>query len=229
MFEESNLQAGAQSTVAEFAADPAAVTAVVMDGRDMHPLIEAELKRFAKVYKKSSPNLLRRPDYVRWPAVLDMMPSGGAVLDVGVGAGQFVSALKASAGFERVEGLDVKPHGKFLPRDKDPVKMTYASATDMPYADGEFDVVTCLEVIEHLETSAMNAALAELRRVAGRELIITVPYCEQEPLPTYHKQRYDLARLRELFPDGEVVLMVNERKVRWALVRERYQRTGHGS
>jgi len=25
------------------------------------------------------------------------------------------------------------------------------------------------------------------------------------------------------------VLMVNERKVRWALVRERYQRTGHGS
>jgi len=52
-----------------------------------------------------------------------------------------------------------------------------ASAYELPFEDGLFDCVCALEVLEHLERP--GDALAELARVAGRFLVLSVP---REPL-----------------------------------------------
>jgi hypothetical protein len=46
----------------------------------------------------------------------------------------------------------------------------------LPFAAGEFDAALCIEVLEHIEET--RAFLAEVRRVAPRRLIVSVPNCE---------------------------------------------------
>ncbi|MBO2461593.1 class I SAM-dependent methyltransferase [Actinomadura violacea] len=46
-----------------------------------------------------------------------------------------------------------------------------ASVTDLPFADGAFDFVTCFETVEHVATPL--AAVAELVRVASRVVLLS--------------------------------------------------------
>lgn len=46
----------------------------------------------------------------------------------------------------------------------------------LPFADGAFDSALCLEVLEHIEEP--RAFLREVKRVAPRQLIVSVPNCE---------------------------------------------------
>jgi ubiquinone/menaquinone biosynthesis C-methylase UbiE len=97
------------------------------------------------------------------------------VLDAGCGEG-FVAGFLG----ERVPGLEITgvddsegaieyarehfgAHGTFE------VGSVYA----LPYADGQFDLVLCSEVLEHLDRP--DEALAELKRVARRHVLLSVP------------------------------------------------------
>jgi ubiquinone/menaquinone biosynthesis C-methylase UbiE len=46
----------------------------------------------------------------------------------------------------------------------------------LPFSDASFDAALCLEVLEHIEEP--RPFLAEIRRVAPRQLIVSVPNCE---------------------------------------------------
>ena len=50
--------------------------------------------------------------------------------------------------------------------------MTFFTA--LPFAAGSFDIVTCFEVLEHLDDPAV--AVKELARVARRSLVLSVPH-----------------------------------------------------
>ena len=138
--------------------------------------------------------------------------------------GAFLWALCKSGKYRTVSGVDTATRSMFLlPEDAMYVR---GSVTDVAYADGSFDTVTCMEALEHLEKEALDEAVAEMRRVYRQRLICTVPFEEPEPLWWHdreggHRRRFDIARLRGMFPSrGYAALIGRGRPFPWIIVVE---------
>jgi len=110
-----------------------------------------------------------RPTYLSKLAAvrrhLDSMPPDTHVLDAGCGEGVIVQEY---AGRLRIEGVDLN-YRSALVRE--------GSVTALPFADGSFDEVLCLDVLEHLAFDDQAAALGELHRVLrpGGGALVSVP------------------------------------------------------
>ena len=101
---------------------------------------------------------------------------GERVLDLGCGAGRFLAALR-DAGAEPV-GVEIAEAAVERARTNVPgadVRLLEPDGT-IPAAHGEFDLVWCSEVLEHIPD--VGAALFEVRRVLkpGGRLLATVPH-----------------------------------------------------
>jgi len=109
------------------------------------------------------PTYLAKMDAVR--AYLAALPSTTRVLDAGCGEGVLVEEFH---GRLAIEGIDSNFQSAHVQR---------ASLTSLPFADGSFARVLCLDVLEHLTFDEQPRALAELHRVLALdgELLITVP------------------------------------------------------
>lgn len=96
---------------------------------------------------------------------------GTSVCDVGCGTGALLTHIRsATPSLQRLTGVD------FVVDDAaalDGIDYVAAKIESLPFADGEFDTVICTHVIEHL--LEYRQAIAELRRIARRRLIIVVP------------------------------------------------------
>jgi PEP-CTERM/exosortase A-associated glycosyltransferase len=166
---------------------------------------------------------LRPDDYARLSLVLARLPSGTSILDVGVAGGQFLNIVGRAGRFRDRRGVDVERHPSFVTFGE-PFPVDYLSVESLPYGDGEFDVVTCLEVIEHLDAEIFERGISELRRVCGKQLVITVPFRERV-LAEDHKRRFDVEDLERLFPRAGLTIMRKVgsqlgRPAYWALVEE---------
>ncbi len=96
-----------------------------------------------------------------------------SVLDAGCGEGETIARL-ASILPADVTGFDNNPDCvAFISRRFPAFRFTVEDIYRLPYGDARFDLVLCLEVLEHL--AEPERALAELCRVARRDLIISVP------------------------------------------------------
>lgn len=92
-------------------------------------------------------------------------------LDIGCGTGANLEMLSQ---FGTAEGVDVSDEALEFCRRKG-LTVRKGLAEDLPYADGEFDVTTALDVIEHLDDDV--AGLKEMYRVtrSGGYSLIFVP------------------------------------------------------
>jgi hypothetical protein len=45
----------------------------------------------------------------------------------------------------------------------------------LPFADEEFELTTCLEVLEHIDTDKISTVLREIRRVTEKYVVATIP------------------------------------------------------
>lgn len=131
-------------------------------------------KAYASIYGREDQHwwfLGRRKVLGRLIAGLEP-PGDWRVLDVGCGTGGNFSFLDA---YGRVEGCDYSEEAiRFcVMRGTHPVRV--ASIYELPYGDGSFDLVTCLDVIEHLRLDL--PAFRELKRVLkpGGYLLATLP------------------------------------------------------
>jgi hypothetical protein len=97
-----------------------------------------------------------------------------------------INALARSRRFERVAGIDVRDYG-FFRNFYEGFERHIMDAEEMTFADDEFDVVLCLEIIEHQPDGKMERVLDQARRVARTQLLVSVPFVEPLPLPTYHQ------------------------------------------
>lgn len=97
-----------------------------------------------------------------------------SVLDAGCGEGETLVRLDGLLP-ERKAGVDIDAAAVQYTRELVPdAEISQHSVDSLPFADGSFDLVLCLEVLEHIPEPA--GALRELARVAGGELVVSVPH-----------------------------------------------------
>lgn len=91
-------------------------------------------------------------------------PYRGSFLDVGTGRGELMRVAQ-SLGYRPVYGTEAVPAlcGDFVMN---------ATIDDLPFPDNAFDVVTCVDVIEHILEPDIVPGLKELERVAKHALLI---------------------------------------------------------
>lgn len=138
-------------------------------------------------------------------AVLDgiALPADPRILDAGCGSGRTLDDL---AGRGRVAGVDVSPRAVEAARARGHADVHVAAVERLPFADSSFDLVTCLDVIEH--TPDDRATLAELLRVTrpGGTLVVTVPAYQRlwsaHDVINQHHRRYVAAQLRAAAVEG---------------------------
>lgn len=98
----------------------------------------------------------------------------GNSLDVGCATGFLVEVLR-ERGID-AEGCDVSQYAvdHATPGAQGHIRVGNLFA-GLPWADGAFELVTAVEILEHLPPDRVGVALAELRRVCGSYLYATIP------------------------------------------------------
>ena len=121
-----------------------------------------------------------------YPGILAMagLSEGESVVDIGTGRGELVAAA-IELGAARATGVDYSPAAVDLARQTlaaraldERAAVVLADARAIPLDGGTADLVTMLDVVEHLDRAELDVALAEalrLLRPGGRLLIHTMP------------------------------------------------------
>jgi SAM-dependent methyltransferase len=144
---------------------------------------DAELERIRSAYRErdaaeTTPYRWDNPGYVSYLqeierallaafAVVGVQLKGSRVLDIGCGSGYFLHRL-GEYGAGECHGIDLMENRIAEGRESYPtIRFHVGSATELPFEDGEFDLVTqftCLSSI--VDDDVRLAAAREMRRVA---------------------------------------------------------------
>jgi SAM-dependent methyltransferase len=97
------------------------------------------------------------------------------VLEVGCGEGMVISRIASRHPGIHVDGLELDAGALARARARCPdVPLIRGDACALPVRSGSYDLVVCLEVLEHLPDPA--PALEELLRVTRRGCLLSVPH-----------------------------------------------------
>jgi len=121
------------------------------------------------------------------------------ILDVGCGTGANLLMLSK---YGDAEGVDVSEDALAFCRERGLENVKLGAAEQLPYDDGTFDLVTALDVVEHLDDDL--AGLREMRRVLrpGGRVLLFVPtfmflWGLQDDVSN-HRRRYRMPELRRV-------------------------------
>ncbi len=103
-----------------------------------------------------------------------------SLLDVGCGEAVLTHKWAQRLGERRVVGIDLDDpllHAQWEQRQAPNLTYKVMKAENLPFADGEFDVGTAIEVLEHVPDP--EHTVAEMARVCSGHLLVSVP---REPM-----------------------------------------------
>ena len=111
---------------------------------------------------------------------LFMKAAPTSLLDVGCGEGVLVHKWAQRLGSARVVGIDLEEasiQAGWREHEAPNLEYRVMEASDLPFADGEFDLACAIEVLEHVPDP--EHTVSEMARCAARHLLVSVP---REPL-----------------------------------------------
>lgn len=136
-----------------------------------------------------------------------------SIIDIGCGNGFFLKSLEILNAY-KLFGLE--PSKGAIKNNLSSVLIKNGTIDEMNFLDNEFDLVTCLEVIEHLPYEIYEKGLSELERIAKNYIIISVPYqenrnhvicpyCDCHFNGTTHLKSFDEKKLEKLFKNFKLI------------------------
>lgn len=132
---------------------------------------------------------------------LPLPPAAARALDLGCGTGRFLQELQ---GRWPAAGVDLAEVALGYCRARGLRGLVQASAGQIPFADGTFGLVTCLDVLYHRAVGDQGAVLREIRRVLapGGWLLVRVPayrwLFSPHDLAEHGARRYTAGALQDL-------------------------------
>ena len=153
----------------------------------------------------------------RFYKVIEALPQNiNNLLDVGCGNGLFLELLRQKKSSLSSTGIERSETTLNAAKELFNLNLMLGRAEELPFKDKSFDVVTAMEVIEHLLCSSYNKALEELERVAKKNIILTVPYqeirifvtcpsCQCKFSPIFHLRTFNELSLHQLFKDFKLI------------------------
>jgi SAM-dependent methyltransferase len=127
---------------------------------------------------------------------------GHALLDVGCNSGQLLSWVRERKTALRLAGVEVNRVAVEHAHAHIPEAEVHAcGAESLPFGDGEFDWVTCIEVLEHVPPELRSQVIREIHRVLkpGGALVLQVPHAGAFAWLDPNNLRYRMPRLYQKF------------------------------
>jgi len=158
------------------------------------------------------------PQRERLMACVDALPLDiESLLDVGAGIGAFLSLVEQH-GPKGLRTIGLERSQTALHSAVCQSPLYQGSVEALPYEDRSFDLVSALQLIEHLPWGIYEKALDELSRIAGRYVLINVPYsehrlrahcpyCDCQFSPHFHMHSFSDVGLQNLLPGFKRVAM----------------------
>jgi SAM-dependent methyltransferase len=131
------------------------------------------------------------------------LPNDARILDAGCGSGRTLEEL---VDYGTVAGVELSPDAAEVARGRGCGEVQVGRLEELPWPAENFDLITCLDVIEHVPDD--RAALRELQRVSkpGGKLLVTVPAYQAlwsyHDVANHHYRRYERTTLRAAVTDA---------------------------
>ena len=138
---------------------------------------------------------------------------GKTVLDIPCGVGWGTSLLK---GARRVHGVDLSDEAIEYARSHFGRRACFSmgNMNELSFSDDSFDVIICLEGLEHVEPAIARAFLQEARRVlkAGGLFIATAPLLTdgRHSGNPYHIHEFEMKEAEEMLCDHFRTIMLEQ-------------------
>jgi 2-polyprenyl-3-methyl-5-hydroxy-6-metoxy-1,4-benzoquinol methylase len=128
-----------------------------------------------------------------------LVAPGARLLDVGCGTGYF---LERAQDLYEAAGVDPSPIAVEMCTRRHLQSVVLGSATDLSAFDGErFDLITLLDVIEHVDDDVLALRTASSKLERGGRLLVTVPAFQllwtSHDDVNQHRRRYTRGQLRK--------------------------------
>jgi ubiquinone/menaquinone biosynthesis C-methylase UbiE len=127
--------------------------------------------------KYGSQNSIERRMMQGFLSTLDSMVEGmvpRSVLEVGVGEGEILQRISRHFPDATTLGIDLPDDELAAEWQQRGIHAEFGDVTDLRFADGEFDLVLAIEVLEHVPNP--ERALAEIARVCSGQVVLSVPF-----------------------------------------------------
>jgi SAM-dependent methyltransferase len=113
----------------------------------------------------------------------------GRVLDAGCGSGRTLDMLRP---WGRLSGIDLDPDAVAAARSRGHDDIRHCPIENLPWPDGTFELITCLDVIEHTHDDLR--ALTALKRVLTPDGVIIATVPAYEALWSHHDDTHQHRR-----------------------------------
>ena len=132
------------------------------------------------------------------------LPENAKLLDLGCGTG---GNLEMLSGFGAVTGIELDTGAAEMARQRGRAPILHGRLPDeLPFGEGDFDCVTMLDVLEHIEQDAATLETVNRLLVPHGHVLLTVPAFEflwgPHDEANHHKRRYRANGLRSLLQDA---------------------------